>query len=92
MFLYYFLVAIALLSVIILITIKSLNKKILFTTLIINIISFKYMIFDIQSIGLNIYNFSLLFIFTNNILLSSIRFSIKNLSLNTSIGNKLISI
>ncbi len=87
-----FFVAIALPSVIILITFKSLNKIILFITLIINIISCMYMIFYIQSIGWNIYTFSLLFMFVNNILLSSIRFIIKNISLNSLIGDKLINI
>lgn len=84
--------AIAIISVIILITFKSLNKIILFITLIVNIISCIYMIFDIQSIGWNIYFFSLLFIFSNNILLSLIRFIIQNLSLNNFIREKLINI
>jgi len=83
-------VVIALLSVIILITFKSLNKIILFTTLIINIISCTYVIFYIQSIGWNIY--TLIFIYLNNILLCSIRFTIQNLSLNNFIKGKLINI
>lgn len=91
-FFFILIVAIALLSVIILITFKSLNKIILFITLIVNIISCIYMIFDIQSIGWNIYFFSLLFIFSNNILLSLIRFIIQNLSLNNFIREKLINI
>lgn len=86
------LMVIAIPSVIFLITFKSLNKFILFTTLIINIISLIIMILYIQLIGWNIYSFSLLFIFINNILLSSIRFIIQNLSLNSFIGDKLINI
>jgi len=85
-------VAIALLSVIILITFKSLNKLILFITLIVNIISFIYVIFYIQSIGWNIYFYCLLFLILNNILLGSIRFIIQNLSLNIFIGGGLINI
>ena len=50
------------------------------------------MIFNIQSIGLNIYTFSLLFIFINNILLSTIRFIIQNLDLNNLLKEKLINI
>jgi DNA polymerase family B len=50
------------------------------------------MIFYIQSIGWNIYNFSLIFIYLNNILLCSIRFIIQNLSLNAFIRGKLINI
>ena len=83
--------AIALLSVIILITFKLLNNFTLFITLIINIISLWLMIFYIQSIGWNIYSFSLLFIFINNILLSLIRFIIRNLSLNSFIEENLIN-
>lgn len=85
-----FIVVIALLSVIILITFKSLNKIILFSTLIINIVSCTYVIFYIQSIGWNIY--SLIFIYLNNILLCSFRLIILNSSLNSFIKEKLINI
>jgi len=85
-----FIVAIALLSVIILITFKSLNKIILFSTLIINIVSCTYVIFYIQSIGWNIY--SLIFIYLNNILLCSFRLIILNSSLNSFMKEKLINI
>ena len=91
-FLIILIVAIALPSVIILITFKSLNKIILFITLIVNIISCMYMIFYIQSIGWNIYSFSLLFIFLNNIFLSLIRFIAINLSVENKIRPFLIRI
>jgi DNA polymerase type B, organellar and viral len=77
-----YLVAIALLSVIILITFKFLNDLILFTVLSINIISLMLMILNIQSIGSNIYTYAIfIFIFINNIFMSLVRF-ILNLSLN----------
>lgn len=75
------LVAIALLSVISLITFKHLNNLILFIIFSVNIISLYIMIFYIQSIGWNIYTISLFFIFLNNIFLCLIRFIIINLSL-----------
>ena len=92
LFLTLFLVAIALPSVIILITFKSLNKLILFITLIVNIISCIYMIFYIQSIGLNIYSFSLFFLLLNNILLASIRFITQNFILNRITEKRIINI
>nr|YP_009498235.1 hypothetical protein [Lactifluus piperatus]AWX53021.1 hypothetical protein [Lactifluus piperatus] len=87
-----FLMGIALLSVIIFITFTSLNSFRLFLTLNLNIISLIIMIFYIQSIGWNILTFSLLFIFINNIILSSIRFIIQNLPLNSFIEDKLVNI
>jgi hypothetical protein len=87
-----FLVAIALFSVIILITFKTLNNLILLTTVSINILSLFSMIFHIQSIGSNIYTFSLIFIFINNIFLSLSRFIIINLSLKSKIKDFLVKI
>lgn len=85
-----FLVAIALFSVIILITSKTLNSLILLTTLSINVISLFLMIFHIQSIGSNIYTFSLIFIFINNIFLSLFRFIISNLAFKNRIKDFLV--
>ena len=87
-----FIVAIALLSVIILITIMNLNRFILFTTLSLNIVSLSIMIFYIQSIGWNISTFSLVFIFINNIFISLIRVIILKSSLNSDIKHGLVKI
>nr|YP_009715293.1 hypothetical protein [Russula subnigricans]QGK88099.1 hypothetical protein [Russula subnigricans] len=89
-FLITFLVAIALPSVIVLITSKLLNNLALLTILSINIISLVLMVFNIQSIGWNIYTFSLIFILINNIFLSLLRFSIENLFFNNTIKEILI--
>jgi DNA polymerase type B, organellar and viral len=89
------LVAIALLSVIILITFKHLNNLILFITFSLNIISLYLMIFYIQSIGWNISTISLWFLISillNNIFLSLIRFIINNLSSTFKIKQYLIQI
>ena len=91
-FLNLFLVAIALFSVIILITSKYLNSFILLTTLSINVMSLLLMIFHIQSIGSNIYTYSLIFIFINNIFLSLSRFTINNLSFKNKIKEIFIKI
>lgn len=91
-FLNILIVATALLSVIILITFKLLNNLILFTTFSINIILLYLMISYIQSIGWNIYIFSLIFIFLNNIFLSLIRFILNNLSQQNIIKDSLIKI
>jgi len=91
-FLIILILVIAILSVIILITFKSLNKIILFITVIVNIVLCIYVIFYIQSIGLDIYSSSLIFLLLNNILLGIIRFIIQNLSLNIYIKENLINI
>jgi hypothetical protein len=84
-FLKFLIVAIALLSVIILITFKPLNNLILFTSFSINIMSLYFLIYHIQSIGSNISTFTMILIFLNNIFLSLIRLIINNQSLHSEI-------
>lgn len=91
-FLTIFIVAIALLSLIVLITIEYLNNLILFGISSINIISLYLMIFNIQSIGWNITTFSSFFIFLNNIFLSLIRLFIINYSTKNKFKDFLITI
>jgi hypothetical protein len=84
-FLIILIVVIALLSVIILITFKSLNKLILFTTFSINIMSLYFLIYQIESIELNVWTISLILIIINNIFLAFTHLVYNNKYLNEKI-------
>jgi hypothetical protein len=85
-----FLIAIAIFSVIILITFNNLNRLILFITLSLNIILLILIIFYIQSIGLNILTFSLVCLFLNNIFLCFARLLINEDKINKKYKESLI--
>lgn len=79
-----FIVAAALPSMISLILFKTLNNLMLLTTLSINVVTLLLMLFFIQSIGSDIFTYSLYFMLINNIFLSICWLIFNNLPLQSS--------